>query len=90
MESWQNIKNTTGRKPNDAKSWLEHWSKNSYGTSKVCAHVGCNRTDVVGAHVKESGSSDNHWYIVPLCRGHNHPSVTTLDLDGRRVAVAVR
>ena len=25
-----------------------------------------------GAHVKKVNSSDNSWYIVPLCRSHNH------------------
>jgi hypothetical protein len=28
-------------------------------------------TPDVGAHVQKDNSSDNNWYIIPLCREHN-------------------
>jgi hypothetical protein len=54
-------------------SWLRHWEKFS-GQVKptTCPALGCDRTDVEGAHVqKGGGSADQKWYIYPLCTEHN-------------------
>lgn len=54
-------------------SWLDHWvtfSKQSKPSQ--CPASGCVKRDIVGAHVqKGSGSSDQKWYIYPLCQDHN-------------------
>jgi hypothetical protein len=52
-------------------SWLKHWEKFSGQTTIFCGAIGCMRKDLVGAHVQKANSSDNKWYIYPLCSGHN-------------------
>lgn len=68
------IKNMKGTTDNSCKcdSWLEHWKKFSRQSTTWCQAVGCTRQDLVGAHVQRGGSStDQNWYIYPLCKGHN-------------------
>jgi len=53
-------------------SWIKHWEKFSgQNTPSYCPEEGCLNTDLVGAHVRKSGSSDGKWYILPLCNAHN-------------------
>ncbi len=52
-------------------SWLKHWQKFSGQTTDYCQVNGCTKKDVVGAHVQKANSSDNKWYIYPLCNTHN-------------------
>jgi len=53
-------------------SWLDHWKKFSGQAVTFCPASGCFKTDLVGAHVqKGGGSSDQKWYIYPLCNAHN-------------------
>ncbi len=53
-------------------SWLNHWKKFSgQSTFSYCPAGACLKTDLVGAHVQKSDSSDNKWYIYPLCNAHN-------------------
>ena len=53
-------------------SWLAHWKKFSRQAIGYCPASGCFNTDLVGAHVQEGGgSSDQGWYICPLCGNHN-------------------
>jgi len=54
-------------------SWLAHWKKFSGQTAPTyCPAGGCMKTDLVGAHVqKGGGSTDQKWYIYPLCGDHN-------------------
>lgn len=51
------VKNINGTSQNTCKcgSWLKHWEKFSGQTANCCGVIGCQRTDVVGAHVQESG-----------------------------------
>ena len=51
---------------------------------------GCKNEATVGAHVQEKGGGNTTWYILPLCRTHNHCSVVDLDVDGRCLLVSVR
>ena len=49
-------------------SWIDYWMKKKGVSSKPkCANIACGRTAEHGGHVKKVNSSDNHWYIVPLC-----------------------
>lgn len=56
-------------------SWLDHWKKFSHQTTEYCQADGCFSKDLVGAHVqKGDGSTDQNWYIYPLCKAHNKHS----------------
>jgi len=57
-------------------SWLKHWEKFSgQSVPKYCPvitnHPGCTKKDLAGAHVRKYASSDEKWYIYPLCNAHN-------------------
>jgi hypothetical protein len=57
-------------------SWLAHW-ENFSGQTKpfYCPAIRCINTDIVGAHVQKGGqSTDQKWYIYPLCTDHNNHS----------------
>ncbi len=56
-------------------SWLKHWEKFSGQTTTYCPVTGCLDKDLVGAHVQKADSSDNKWYIFPLCNKHNKSTV---------------
>ncbi len=36
-----------------------------------CIETTCTGIDLVGAHVQNVNSTDNKWYIIPLCKEHN-------------------
>ena len=72
------VKNASGTSRYDAPagygSWLEYWEEKSGKTAWRCSATDCHklgRANLVGAHVKKVGGSDNHSYIVPLCRECN-------------------
>lgn len=69
------IRNINGTSDTTCKcgTWLKHWEKFSGQTRPTYCPVGsCIRTDLVGAHVqKGGGSTDQKWYIYPLCNAHN-------------------
>ena len=72
------VKNASGTSRYDAPagygSWLEYWERKSGKTAWRCSATDCHklgRSNLVGAHVKKVGGSDNHSYIVPLCRECN-------------------
>lgn len=57
-------------------SWLKHWKKYNMAGQNIpyiCPACGQNLTEV-GAHVKKYNSSDDSWYIVPLCKSCNNKS----------------
>jgi hypothetical protein len=77
------VRNINGTGPHtcNCKSWLEHWRK--YGGPSwrtICCVTGCNKTATQGAHVQKAGSSDEKWYIIPVCDEHNAKS-TELTID---------
>lgn len=75
------VKNVNGSsrfpKPADFDSWLDYWEyykgKLKFDTRYNCPACGeaFFRNGFVGAHVHKVSSSDESWYIVPLCRGCN-------------------
>ncbi len=73
------IKNINGTSQMTCKcgSWLSHW-KTYGGNSNVryCAASTCINTDLVGAHVQKANSTDQGWYIAPLCKAHNNHTGT--------------
>ena len=70
----KNLNGTAGRVPYGYDSWLHFWESKTGQRAYGCSRVGCSvtgRSNLVGAHVKKADSSDNRWYIVPLCQGDN-------------------
>jgi hypothetical protein len=68
------VKNINGTSDNACKcgSWLDHWKKFSGQTLPAyCPELTCTHKPDVGAHVQKDSSTDNSWYIVPLCNTHN-------------------
>nr|WP_321310985.1 hypothetical protein [uncultured Campylobacter sp.] len=91
MAEFINIKGTTDRScPCGCSNWKEHWERTTGRKFGTCAHRGCTNKAEVGAHVQEKGGGNTAWYIVPLCRSHNHFSVRDLDLCDNRLIVTVR
>ena len=68
------VNNINGTSQNTCKcgSWLNHWTKFSgQSLPTYCPEQTCTRKPEVGAHVQKDGSTDNSWYIIPLCQKHN-------------------
>ena len=69
------IRNINGTSDTTCKcgSWLKHWENFSGQTRpSYCPASGCLDKGLVGAHVqKGGGSTDQKWYIYPLCAKHN-------------------
>lgn len=61
-------------------SWLAHWENYSGQTVAFCPESTCLKTSLVGAHVQKAHSSDDNWYIYPLCSAHNQ-STGVLDVS---------
>lgn len=70
---WKNVNRTANRNvPDGYESWLDFYEKESGKSAKSCKVKYCTNDATDGAHVKKVDSIDNSWYIVPLCRSHNH------------------
>lgn len=80
-----NIKGTGKNARQISGSWLEYWEEQSGRNATRCLAYdedptrekdtvyNCGKTEnLVGGHVKKKGSSDNRWYILPICSSHNH------------------
>lgn len=68
------IRNINGTSANACKcgSWLDHWKRFSgQAVPSFCPATGCYEKELVGAHVQKDISTDNSWYILPLCKTHN-------------------
>jgi hypothetical protein len=52
-------------------SWIAHWKKFSGHSITYCPVSSCLNTNLVGAHVRKANSTDQKWYICPLCATHN-------------------
>lgn len=73
--SWTKVRNVNGSgrfpAPSGYSTWLEYWEDKAGMTASVCGAYGCNRKDLVGAHVQKVGGYDNSWYITPICKSCN-------------------
>ena len=76
------VRNINGTSQNTCKcgSWLDHWTKFS-GKSlpQNCYEIKCTQKPEVGAHVQKE-TTDNNWYIIPLCKKHNGLHGETIDV----------
>lgn len=78
------LKNINGTSDNSCRcgSWLDHWKKHSGQSVHICPVAYCLKKAEVGAHVQKHSSSDNSWYIVPLCKSHNAEKGKSVDVIG--------
>lgn len=77
------VRNIEGTSENVCKcgSWLDHWKNFSrQSLSAYCAERSCTKMPEVGAHVQKD-TSDNSWYIVPLCKDHNRKTASLEIVD---------
>lgn len=86
------VNNINGTSDNICKcgSWLEHW-KNFSGQSipSYCPEKSCMKKPEAGAHVQKDNSSDNNWYIIPLCLSHNAEKGKSIEIsDGTKLVSA--
>ena len=68
------VKNVNGSgrfAPRGYDSWLDYWKAQTGEKPYYCAADNCLGTDLVGAHVQKTNSTDKNWYIVPLCKSCN-------------------
>lgn len=81
------VKNIRGTGENARRitgSWLEYWEEKTGRKADKCLAFDedatkdpskvyqCGSTrGLVGGHVKKVNSSDNRWYILPICGSHN-------------------
>ena len=84
------VRNINGTSQTNCKcgSWLKHWEKFSGQKAGLCCEKKCTKSSVVGAHVQKSDSSDNSWYIIPLCTGHNNKKGEEIELYGSPTLVS--
>lgn len=68
----KNVNGTSGRKCS-CRTWLEHWSNHTDLERVQCAVIPCGNEAEVGAHVIITDRrTSNEWWIVPMCKSHNH------------------
>ena len=69
------VKNVVGSSrfgaPTGYSSWLDYWERKTKTKKTICGASGCNKSDLVGAHVQKVNSIDKSWYITPLCKSCN-------------------
>ena len=69
------VKNVPGSSrfpaPAGYKSWLDYWEKKTNSTKTICGASGCSNKELVGAHVQKVNSTDQKWYITPICNKCN-------------------
>ena len=83
-----NVKGSSKVSPNPPsgyKSWLDYWEQNHGQILDPNGWYECpgcgesfQRKDFDGCHVQKVDSTDNKWYIIPLCDSCNH---TTEELE---------
>lgn len=78
----KNLNNTADRTPPSGyTSWKDYYSSKRHWPTQ-CACLNCKTSAEVGAHVKKVGTTDNSWYIIPLCKYHNNQFGEELDVVG--------
>lgn len=72
--------------PAGYSSWLAYWERANKLNAGFCHVFGCVCTATDGAHVQLDNSSDNRWYIVPMCHFHNCQFGAHFTVEGPLVA----
>ena len=79
---WENVSGSSKVSPSPVgySSWIEYYRDKTGCAGNKCCNANCSNTffpthghvpEIVGAHVYQSGSSDESQYIVPLCKSCN-------------------
>jgi hypothetical protein len=77
-----NINGTSDNTTCKCDSWLKHWE--NFSGQKLpayCAEKSCLNKPEHGAHVQKESSTDNSWYIVPLCAKCNGKHGETIEIS---------
>ena len=61
-------------------TWLAHWEKISGQNAFLCFVKDCINTPSFGGLVQKVSSTDESWYIVPLCDDCNRKTMQDLDI----------
>lgn len=84
------VKNVNGSgrfsAPVGYRSWLDYWEKKTDSKAIFCSASNCFGGNLVGAHVQKANSTDNSWYIIPLCSSCNQ-RIDTFEVSGTLVPV---
>lgn len=84
------VKNVNGSgrfsAPAGYRSWLDYWEKKTGSKAFFCSASNCFSSNLVGAHVQKANSTDNRWYIIPLCSSCNQRT-DTFEVSGTLVSV---
>jgi hypothetical protein len=85
------VKNLNGTSNNACKcgTWIKHWEKFS-GKSKpkyCCVDV-CTGTELVGGHVQKDSTTDQSWYIIPICSSCNNKKGQNLTISDSTTLVS--
>ena len=72
--------------PAGYRSWLDYWEKKTGSKAFFCSASNCFSSNLVGAHVQKANSTDNRWYIIPLCSSCNQRT-DTFEVSGTLVPV---
>jgi hypothetical protein len=77
------VRNINGISDNACRcvSWLKHWKNFGGQPITYCPVVGCLEKVEVGAHAQKDSTTDNSWYILPLCKKHNGKTGESLDIS---------
>jgi hypothetical protein len=76
------VRNLNGSTPGSSStgSWLKYWEKFSGQAAYGCFVSGCENRRAVGGHVQKMSTTDNSWYVVPLCEECNGKTGQDLDI----------
>ena len=69
-------------------NWIRYWEAATGQSAILCHKVGCTKLATDGAHVQLVGSTNQKWYIVPLCHECNCDHGATFLVSGPLVGVA--
>ena len=88
----KNIHSGDRTPPSGYSSWLNYWkAQKNYSSAHTvyCANLDCKQEAKHGGHVKRVYSTDNSWYIVPLCVRCNEDKDKIFEVDSNSM-VSVR
>ena len=69
----KNLNGTSKYKPikKGYSSWKEFWEDKKGKKFNYCSCIDCKSPAEVGGHVQKAYSTDQKWYIIPLCKSCN-------------------
>jgi hypothetical protein len=74
------VKNLNRAAQTKRGGWLAHWEKISGQNACLCFAKDCINQPSIGGLVQKDGSTDESWYVVPLCDDCNKKTGQDLDI----------